>query len=359
MKYRLPDRLLSGLSEFVAARLALHFPAPLWDDLERGVRSASGNRASRTRNRTSSGCSSAATSEDMEVLAGHLTVGETYFWREPQVFDALEERILPELIRSRGSGEKRLRIWSAGCSTGEEPYSIAMALRRTLPAIDDWNIAILATDLNPRMLRRAAAGRYSEWSFRNAPPWLKDLFFRPIGAEGRREIIPEVRKMVSFAHLNLAEDGFPSAGNGTNAIDIIFCRNVLMYLSPESANRIVRKLHCALVDGGWLMTGAGELSQTLFSSFAAVQFPGAIVYRKPSEPPRTEEPASSDMPVPGSPRFAKPPNLPALGRSKVRAARKEPGEEAPRASAPSVRKLADLGELSEALAACEKAIAGG
>lgn len=170
MKNSLPDYLLSGLSTLVAERLALHFPPSRWSDLERMACSASMELGSTDpKSFLERLLSTAVTSGQLEILASHLTVGETYFWRQPQVFDALEERILPELIRLRGSGEKRLRIWSAGCSTGEEPYSIAIALRRAMPAIDDWNITILATDVNPRMLRTAAAGRYAEWSFRNAP----------------------------------------------------------------------------------------------------------------------------------------------------------------------------------------------
>ena len=359
MKNAIPEDLLSRLSAFVGELLGLHFPPSRWSDLERMACSASKELGpDDPESLIERLMSPAVTGEQMEILASHLTIGETYFWREPEVFTALEDRILPNMIHSRGSGARRLRIWSAGCSTGEEPYSIAIALRRTLPAIEDWDITILATDVNPRMLRAAAAGEYGEWSFRNAPPWLRDRFFRPIGGrDGRREIVPEIRRMVSFARLNLAEDVFPSRANDTNAMDIIFCRNVLMYLSPQHANRIVEKLHSALVDGGWLMTGAGELSQTLFSNFAAAQFPGAVVYRKSSEPPRPEEPALAETALPPESSLREPPDFPAMYVESP-PAREKPGKEAPHAIAPSIRELADLGELSEALAVCEKAIAG-
>ncbi len=162
------------------------------------------------------------------------------------MFEALEDRILPELIRSRSVGNRRLRIWSAGCATGEEPYSIAIALRRALPVPEDWRITILATDINPHILRKASAGVYGEWSFRNAPPWLKGTWFRP-KKDGKLEILPEIRKMVSFAYLNLAEDIFPSPVNNTNAMDLIFCRNVLMYFAAERAQEIGESLRGCLL----------------------------------------------------------------------------------------------------------------
>jgi chemotaxis protein methyltransferase CheR len=347
MKSVISESLLSRLSALVDSNLGLHFPPSRWSDLERMLRSASDELGSSDPEPLIDRLlSSTGTNELMEQVVCHLTIGESYFWREPQVFDALKERIVPELIRSRGSGRRRLRIWSAGCSTGEEPYSIAIALRRALPGIDDRDVTILATDINPRMLRAAMAGQYGEWSFRNSPSWLRDRFFRATeGKSGKREIIPEIRRMVSFAKLNLATDDFPSPMNDTDAMDIIFCRNVLMYLSPDHAIRVVQKLHRALVDGGWLMTGASELSQLLFSSFAAVQFPEAIVYRK-----SLEALCAHDLPV------EKPPEPPAT-KAEAHATRETPGQEDPPAVAPLVRRLAGLGRLSEALTMCDEAIA--
>jgi chemotaxis protein methyltransferase CheR len=163
MSKALPDELLARFSEFVAARMALDFPQPRWGDLERMARSASAELGyADPEALIASLISSPLTIERMEILASNLTVGETYFWREPQIFDALEGRILPELIASRGTGDRRLRIWCAGCSTGEEAYSLAIALRRALPAIGEWNISILATDINPRMLDKAKAALYGD-----------------------------------------------------------------------------------------------------------------------------------------------------------------------------------------------------
>jgi chemotaxis protein methyltransferase CheR len=334
----LHEDLLSRLSEFVDLKMALHFPKGRWNDLERMTLSAAQELdPDNPETFIERLISTPLTDGQMEALAQHLTIGETYFWREPRVLEALEGWILPELIRSRERSGKRLRIWSAGCSTGEECYSIAIALRRTLPSSDDWDISILATDINARALRKAAQGQYGEWSFRNAPPWLAEGFFRR-GDDGRYTILPEIRRMVSFAYLNLAEDEYPSEANGTSSLDMILCRNVLMYFSSARAHPIVTKLHRSLVDGGWLMVGASELSQSLFRGFACVRFPGSIVYRKEADAPR-----STSAPVLEAPGEPEPPADAPQSRS---------------ATASSVRALADQGRLPDALALCEKAIAG-
>jgi chemotaxis protein methyltransferase CheR len=193
----------------------------------------------------------------------------------------LEERILPELIRKRRDGDRRFRIWSAGCCTGEEPYTIAILLKQVLPDLEDWQITILATDINPRFLQKASEGVYGEWSFRGVPPGIKERYFKK-WHNGRFEILPEIKRMVTFSYLNLAEDTYPSLLNNTNAMDLIFCRNVLMYFSPERAKQVIRKFHHSLLDGGWLIVSPSEASQILYAQFVTVNFPGVIFYRKDS-----------------------------------------------------------------------------
>jgi chemotaxis protein methyltransferase CheR len=381
MKNRIPDTLLSQLSEFVAARTALHFPRERWSDLERRAGSAAKefgftDNAEFIRWITSS----YLTGEQIEILASHLTISETYFWREPRTFDALQEQVLPELVRSREKGERRLRIWSAGCATGEEPYSIAIALRRAIAGREDWRISILATDISPRILAKAMAGVYGKWSFRNAPAWLKKEYFHP-QEDGMIEILPEIRKMVTFEYLNLAEDIYPSPLNNTNVMDVIFCRNVLMYFAPERTGQVVKKFYQCLTDGGWLIVGASELSQQMFPQFTPVNFPEAIFYRKVQQESRSyiEPPPEFSFVVvnqvsPGTlvteketmPEVRGVGPQPAVDLSAFERCDGEQDEEVteeienketPRAVALSVRRLADRGELAEALALCEKAIA--
>ena len=159
MRHTLPESLLFSMSDFVATRMGLHFPRERWGDLERGITAA----AREFDLPDAESCalrllSTSPTQNHTEILASHLTVGETYFFREKRSFEVLEEHVLPELLRSRRGVERRLRIWSAGCCTGEEPYSVAMLLDRLIPDPGEWNVTILATDINPRFLKKAAEG---------------------------------------------------------------------------------------------------------------------------------------------------------------------------------------------------------
>jgi chemotaxis protein methyltransferase CheR len=289
MKYTIPENTLLQLSEFIANNLALHFPKDRWNDLERNIASAAKEFGYKdVENFIQHIMSSPLMREHAEILATHLTVNETYFWREHETFEALEQKILPELIRLREE-EKRIRIWSAGCSTGEEPYSIAIALNRMILNIKDWNITILATDISPRILRKATAGEYSQWSFRNAPQWLKGKYFLP-KENDKFAIIHEIKSMVKFEYLNLAEDVYPSPLNNTNAMDIIFCRNVLMYFTQYRVQQVVRSLSNSLIRGGYLVVSASELSLQNFPEFTAINFPGMVIYQKTSKKLKFQQP---------------------------------------------------------------------
>ncbi|MEX0804169.1 MAG: CheR family methyltransferase [Candidatus Binatia bacterium] len=282
MSLSISDQQLSHFSDFIEEKMGLHFPPQRWSDLQRGAAAA----AREFGFEDVPACvqwlmSVPLTKQQSEILAGNLTVGETYFFRERKSFDIIANRILPALIRARQGGERRLRIWSAACCTGEEPYSLAILLRHTMADLEDWNVTILGTDLNARFLRKAAAGSYGHWSFRDTPAWVKDRWFKQT-ADGHFEILPEIRRMVSFAHLNLVEDLYPSLTNDTNAMDLIFCRNVLMYFSQQQARRVIQKLYRAQTDDGWLVVSPSESSQVLFRPYATMNFPGAILYQKAS-----------------------------------------------------------------------------
>ncbi len=289
MKHTLQENTLFQFSEFIADNFALHFPRERWNDLERTISAAAKEFGyTEVENFIQRIMSSPLTREHIEILTTHLTINETYFWREPGTFEALEQTILPELIRSRQE-EKRIRIWSAGCSTGEEPYSIAMAIHRVIPDMKDWNITILATDISTRMMHRAAAGIYGQWSFRNSPKWLKEQYFSR-KENNKYEIVPGIKRMVKFEYLNLADDVFPSPLNDTNAMDIIFCRNVLMYFTEKRCRQVVRGLFNSLIQNGYLAVSASELSLQSLSEFAVVNFPGMVIYQKTSQKLKNQQP---------------------------------------------------------------------
>jgi chemotaxis protein methyltransferase CheR len=277
MNRSLTDIELSMSCEVISSRMGLHFPVERWPMLRKNLVSAAGEFGFENMDSFINWLLSASLSpEQMEILAAHLTISETYFWREPQVFVALTDFIIPELIRSKQNHEKSIRIWSAGCSTGEEPYSIAIALLKIIPKIEEWNITILATDINPRALSKAMNGTYNGWSFRNSQAWLKNNYF--IHKENKQyEIIPDIKKMVTFTCMSLAE---MSGICNTDAMDIIFCRNVLMYFTPDWISKIANSFYQDLTADGWFIVSSCELSSQVFPQFTAVNFPGAVLYRK-------------------------------------------------------------------------------
>ncbi len=280
MATNIPELLLARTSGWVSEQLGLHFPRERWIDLERGLNSAGPELGFKDVESTMHWIlSSNPEKSQIEILAGHLTVGETYFFREKKTFQVLEEQVLPDLIHDRRQTEKRLRIWSAGCCTGEEPYSIAILLQKVLPDIRDWNITVLASDINPRALRKAAHGVYSEWSFRETPTWIKERYFAK-RRDGRYQLDHSIRELVTFSYLNLVDDSYPSLLTNTNAMDVIFCRNVLMYFAPDKTQQVARKLSRSLIDDGWLVVSPSELSQALFSDFEPIRISDAILYRK-------------------------------------------------------------------------------
>ncbi len=248
----IPKELVAEFSHFIGRSLGLSFPPERWDDLRRSLASACpelGYADAETCIRSL--LSSPLTRQTAEVLASHLTVGETYFFRDPALWEALEEKVLPRLIRSRRNNEGGLRFWSAGCASGEEPYSLSVLLHHIFPEWFDGRLTILGTDIHPGFLRKARRGIYSEWSFRGTPGWVRERYFRRVG-EREFELLPQIRHPVSFACLNLATDVFPSVLNNTNAMDLILCRNVLMYFTPAVAAHVLEKLGDCLLPAAWL-----------------------------------------------------------------------------------------------------------
>lgn len=398
----IPAELLSQLSDFVAAEMGLYFSQGRWRDLDQGIAAA----AREFGFRDVDSCirwlvSSPLRRDQIEILAGHLTVGETYFFRDRRAFGNLEVELLPALVRSRGETDRCLRIWSAGCATGEEAYSIAILLHRLIADLQNWSITILATDINPCSLRKAAQGVYGEWSFRDTPPWVREGYFRKT-KEGRFEIAPQFKKMTTFSYLNLAEDVYPSLWSNTNAMDLILCRNVLMYFAPTRAQKVIHNLWRALAEGGWLIVSPSEASQVLFSQFVTVNFPGGLFYQKDSHrseservlvshpiaewtlsvPPPSPSHAELELGVGALPATSEPPPFPVVESQTVdvehgqyqdalshceRGRHAEAAEtllaalsqdpEDARAMALLARVLANQGHLAQAREWCEKAIA--
>jgi chemotaxis protein methyltransferase CheR len=277
MTTHLSLELLRQLSDRIEHAMGLYFPPDRFVDLDRKIRAAARELAFLDVEAFANWLlSSPLASDQVRMLAGYLTVGETYFYREPRAWEVLQQQILPALLASRAGVNQRLRLWSTACSTGEEPYTMAMTLSQTVPNLQDWQYLILATDINPNVIHRAKAGVYSSWSFRGVSPEVRSRYFRPL-ANGQFALHPDIKKMVTFAEANLVSpDPIPNSG----LMDVIFCRNVLFYFSPDRVQRVLERFYDTLVDGGWLIVSPVETTYLSDLPFVPVLIDGTTVYRK-------------------------------------------------------------------------------
>lgn len=198
-----------------------------------------------------------AKAPEREFLISQVTIGESFFFRDEKQISFLRNKWIPRVVEEkRRAGDRSLRIWCAGCSNGQEPYTVAMLLQQEIPDLDGWDVEILGTDINADVLRTAMAGRYGEWSFRATPPKVRSRFFTAVGHDF--EITAKIRDMVRFSYLNLVADPFPSLLNQTTSQDLILCRNVFIYFERDMVDAIVSRMASCLVPGGHLVVGAAD-----------------------------------------------------------------------------------------------------
>lgn len=286
MNKSLNKSLLLKLEKFTEDRMGLQFSGSRLKDLEQGIHAVAKKLQFDDANTYGEWLvSTPLTQTHIEILASHLTIGETYFFRDKKYFQLLEKILLPQLITHTNAHTKRLRIWSAGCSTGEEPYSIAISVSKVLLTLEAWQVTLLATDINPLALAQLHRGVYRPWSFRDVASDIKQNYFLEREHE-EYQIKPYLKNLVTPAFLNLALDAFPSVDNNTNAMDIIFCRNVLMYFTPTQAAKVTKKLIHCLAPGGYLIVSPCECGQAYFSELTPVNLEGMTIYQNVPRPAR-------------------------------------------------------------------------
>ncbi len=216
---------------------------------------------------------------ERQALLDEVTIQETHFFRNPPQIRALRAHVLPELMRHAATHGRRLRIWSAGCSTGEEAYSLAMLLRELVGSASGWDVRVIATDISARALETARAGRYSGRAVQMVGPTDLARFFIPVG--NAFEVRPEVRELVEFRHHNLVTELPPYDGEEA---DLVLCRNVTIYFSRETTCELMRRLHGCLRDGGYLFLGHSETLWQVSQDFRLVALgsgaDAAFVYRR-------------------------------------------------------------------------------
>ncbi|MBR9989851.1 MAG: protein-glutamate O-methyltransferase CheR [Gemmatimonadetes bacterium] len=209
-----------------------------------------------------------------ELFVADLTIGESYFQRDPSQFGLLRSRILPELIASRPA-DRPVRVWSAGCASGEEPYTMAM-LFEELDAADRCDI--VGTDIARHRLEDAQRGIFSKWQLRSTPEPIRRRYFTERGRFF--ELSPRIRQRVDFRYLNLAEDSFPSLTTGIWGMDVILCRNVLIYFDAPTVERVAQRLIASLSEEGWLLLGASDPAISEMVDCDVVLTDSGLVYRR-------------------------------------------------------------------------------
>lgn len=318
----LEPALLASCQHWIEQRLGLHFPPPAWPDLARHVTLLAGELGYGNPRELALEIMSRPGNPRLEQrLADVLTVSETYFFRDPACFEQLATGVLQPLIcRRRAAGHRYLRLWSAGCATGEEAYSLAMTVDRLLDDAEDWHITVMGTDLNTESLAKAHAGVYGAWSFRQSVDDYRSHYFSPEPAEvvadqaGRTRfwrIRSEVAARVRFFELNLANPVYPDVGRELADVDVILCRNVLMYLSPAQALAVLGRLTQCLASDGVLLVGAVDGGCCQSAGLTTISWPGALAIpanaptARAIEPPRGAAPRLARVVAPSG-GFAEP-----------------------------------------------------
>ncbi|MDQ1681376.1 MAG: chemotaxis protein methyltransferase CheR, partial [Frankiaceae bacterium] len=269
--------------EFDRLRLYLHTEAGLVFDTTRrdSLAYAVGERLPRTQCATVTDyldhVMSAGGATERQALLDEVTIPETYFFRNPPQIRALRNHVLPALVkRATATGSKRIVVWSAGCSTGDEPYTIAMLLREVLPVSDGWDLRIIATDLSQRALAAARRGHYGRRSLQLAEPERVTRWFEENDG-GDYVVRDEVRSLVEFRHHNLVTDPAPFL---PGEVDLVLCRNVTIYFDRDTTRELMGRFHRTLVDGGYLFLGHAETLWRVTEAFRLVSIGDSFVYQR-------------------------------------------------------------------------------
>lgn len=214
--------------------------------------------------------------EELRRLLDHLSVQETQFFRNLPQFDALRKYVIPEIARRKKDGHRSLRLWSAGCSTGQEAYSLAMSALDILPDPESWNIQILGTDLNQQALLQAEKGWYPEKRLIGIDRSHRERYFRPL--DGGFVVTEPVRRMVHFARHNMVNDQLPMSIFGT--CDVVFCRNVIIYFTHDTAKYVIEHFFDIMNPGGYLFLGHSETLWKMSAKYSLVEMGDAFIYKK-------------------------------------------------------------------------------
>lgn len=267
----MPDTTAEYIIRLIEHRTGLNLYAQFRDELLPLLERLSGGNLARLLHHLQT---TDETDPEWQAVINTLTIGETYFMRDKEHFRLLRTRILPQIIMEKRQQKRlELTIWCAGCATGEEPYSIAITLQEFLPDIDKWKITLIGTDINQRSIDIARQAIYRKWSFRHTEPSFEKRYFDTV--EGGAQLKPAIQEMVTFKRANVLDT--PPITH----CDIIFCRNLLLYLNKDYIHQVENIIFDALVGGGWFALGHAEALRFQRERWLLHIFPGTPIYQKP------------------------------------------------------------------------------
>jgi chemotaxis protein methyltransferase CheR len=280
------DTLTYPLTTLIATTLGLRLneqeQAMLWQKILLRLESLGFSSPEAYYHALLSSSKSAIAAAEWQAIVRMVTIPESYFFRDQGQFSLLQNHVFPELLKRKQSLDARerktLRVWSAGCSTGEEAYSLAILIHELIPDIQTWNIVILGTDVNQTALEQAKSGVYPEWSFRSINPVIRQKYFHQ--QQRNWQIDSTIRSMVTFQTGNLVQDNYPSLKSGIHDFDLILCRNVFIYFDSESIARVLKKFCKSLVPNGYLITGHTELHGQDTNQFQVKTFSESMLYQR-------------------------------------------------------------------------------
>lgn len=281
--------LFDELAQLAARQIGLRIPDDAHDRFVGMLRERAAHLGYASLNDYQTFLAGRQATEEWEELARIFTCGETFFFRDHGQIDLLRLRLLPELI-AQHRNDKTLRLWSAGCASGEEVYSLAMLVDMLLPKRDGWNILILGTDIDSEAIARAQRGRYGQWSFRMVPAELQQRYFH---LEDKEWVLDErIRRMVTFRVSNLVGEPFPDSASELHGMDLILCRNVFIYFNPAAVYSVAAKFAATLREGGYLLTAHTELIGHPVRELESRLFIEGVVYQLVSYQPVIAHPVS-------------------------------------------------------------------
>lgn len=214
--------------------------------------------------------------KELRKLFEVITTNETSFYRNPPQLEVFQNQVMSDVLADSRSKGRKLRIWSAGCSTGEEPYTISMILHELLKTeISQWDIRITANDLSERVLDSARRGIYNDYTLRTTPPEIAQRYFSM--NNGTNTINEEVKKLVSFGQINLKDR---AQLKRVERSQIVFCRNVIIYFDDDMKKQVINAFYDNLLPGGYLIIGHSESLHNITRAFKPIHYPGAIIYKK-------------------------------------------------------------------------------